>query len=68
MPDKSPLMPDLFQFTHEELVLSNPELNNKLIPAHVRSAVTTTASSATALPASRTEAIAPPNTSQPTET
>lgn len=64
MPDKSPLMPDLFQFTHEELVHSNPELNNKLIPPHVRSSVTTTASSAAAS-APKVETTAP---TQPTET
>jgi hypothetical protein len=50
MPDKSPLMPDLFQFTSEELVMSTPELTSKLIPAHARSAATTTASSVSAIP------------------
>jgi hypothetical protein len=68
MPDKSPLTPDLFQFTAEELLLSNPELNSKLIPNHLRSAATTSASSAAATPSNssnppplKSEGQAPPS-------
>jgi hypothetical protein len=59
MPDKSPLMTDLFQFTAEEMVMSSPELTSKLIPPHVRSATTTTASSLSANPG-----VAPPNNTE----
>lgn len=44
MPDKSPLQPEIFQFTNEELIGATPELTQKLVPLHVRSAATTSSS------------------------
>jgi len=36
MPDKSPLMPELFQFTPEELSFATAEMITKLIPPHAQ--------------------------------
>ncbi len=35
MPDKSPLTPDLFQFTTEELAMGTPEMIRVLYPSHI---------------------------------